>query len=232
MAARGPTSAPAASNRVLLVGPNVRVPTARVAVLAVAVVLAGVGSACGGSEVSGAEPPASTVPAATSSAITNPATSAPTTSTTRPWPYGMADYVAAIDEGWSWLTVVMAPAEAECFGTQMVASIGLDRLVEAEITPQDFVAGDGLGGFMRSDESREVVVDATTACVDFHQIVFAQTQLPERAAACLRANVAERDLVEIVLKDKDVVGPPVPQVADALERARTACPGVIFAFGD
>ncbi len=157
-----------------------------------------------------------------------PATSSPGTT----WPYTVDDYVTEVAGQPSGLTDVMTASEAECFATTMIEGIGIERLAEAEVTPADLAASDDVDELVGYEEGRRIVGDAMADCVDFHELVFSQSDVPAAFAACLREKVSERDLVEVLLGTTEGEFQPTPAADAAWERATTACPEAMAELGN
>ena len=146
------------------------------------------------------------------------------------WPYSVDDYVAELTRQPDGLTEIMDEGEAECFVGSVVEGIGLDRLAELEVTPEDFAASDSFDGLVPEEEGHLLTVDAMVECADFTEMVLAEADADPEAERCLREEIEERDLVLVFLSAESDTGSDA-EVDAAVDRMLQACPDALLGLG-
>jgi hypothetical protein len=145
-------------------------------------------------------------------------------------PFTVDDYVEVLAEDSGGLTEVMSDDEAACFVGSMVEGIGLDRLEAAGMTPEAFAEADDFSGLVEEAEGRRITVDAMVDCTDFHDLVLSRPDVPAEHARCLREEVSERDLVEVLVGTTSGEDEPTPEAEAAYAAAVAACPEAMAAM--
>lgn len=104
--------------------------------------------------------------------------------------------------------------EAECFGTEVVDRMGVDRLVSVGLSLEEIENGAEPGSADLSGEDLDDMTDAMTTCIDFGRLVVdgmvAELPISDASADCLAGGINQenflRDIAESSLRGED---PPV-----------------------
>jgi hypothetical protein len=89
--------------------------------------------------------------------------------------------------------------QAECFGDEVVARMGTDRLAAVGLSIEDLENGAAPGSVDLSDDDVAAMTDAVTRCIDFGRIfvdeMTADLALSDESAGCLVDAINEADFL-------------------------------------
>ena len=92
--------------------------------------------------------------------------------------------------------------QAECFGDDVVETMGVERLVAVGLSVEDIENGADPGSVDLSDDDIDKMVDAITECLDFGRLVVdemaAEIELSADSADCLVDGINEADFIRAI----------------------------------
>jgi hypothetical protein len=198
--------------------------TLRIGLLLSVLVLA---AACGEEGADG-ERADTTRPVETTS--TSPSTSTEATTRDAAWPYDVDDYVAAISAA-DGPAEDLSPAESDCITRGMVTGLTIERLADAEITPEGLAAMDDMFELVSYREERALMVGALVECLDVLELAVVSGGLDAQNTRCLLQEIEEPWLAEVLLGTTEGEFEPTPESEAALDAIEGACPGLLAALG-